>query len=159
MRSRVMCLVASVCVYIWGQKTGCLRSYCLKSRIGAVYTARSSSLTTKKGAYYTRWFVQRKKFRGIPLTGREWFLGNFITVSHTLSTCNAASYAMLLQLHVQTHSIATGSLYWQCLARTGYVFCGTPVGNENPITFLLSIYHNTVNKMLANFFPWTNRLA
>ena len=34
-------------------------------------TAHSSSLTAKKEAYYARWFVQGKKFRGILLLERE----------------------------------------------------------------------------------------
>ena len=35
------------------------------------FTGRSLSLTAKKGAYYTRSFIQGKKFRGILLKGQE----------------------------------------------------------------------------------------
>ena len=57
MRSRVMCLVVSVCVcmyvYICGQKTGCLGSYHLSRKfpVSATYLY-CLGLTAKKGAYY-----------------------------------------------------------------------------------------------------------
>ena len=89
-----------ICMYVYyvAKKAGSLRSYCLKSLISAIYCSLIS-LTTEKGAYYARQYVQGKKFGGILLMGRgKGFFRNCITVSHALSTCNAAGYAMLLQL-------------------------------------------------------------
>ena len=72
----------------------------------------------------------------------EGFPENCIMVSHTLSTFDAASYAMNAKYQhgatVQTSAQLLlpsadlqyryrYSLYWQCLVRTGYVFCGTLV--------------------------------
>ena len=53
MHSRVMCLVASVCVYYMCKKTGCLRFYRLNLSL-VQFTACSLSLTATKEAYYAR---------------------------------------------------------------------------------------------------------
>ena len=65
-----------VCIYcVWGyicgQKMGCLGSYTTGKFLISVIYSRSSSLMTKKGAYYSRRFILRKKFGTILLTGQK----------------------------------------------------------------------------------------
>ena len=57
-------------VYMW-PKNWLLEVLPLENLSLVQSTARSSNLTTKKGAYYTRRFIQGKKFVGILLTGWE----------------------------------------------------------------------------------------
>ena len=82
-------------------------------------TAHSSSLTAKKGAYNVRWFVQGKKFWGI-LLGFH-FLEIVCHASYNFHAAMQCKPTILLQLQ----SVLTLSTVWHCLARTGYVFCGT----------------------------------
>ena len=87
---------AGLCV--WSRQFVCVCMYvCICGQINRLFgvlppenlplvqsTARSSSLTTKKGAYYARRFVLGKKFGTILLTGWKKVLENCITVSHSL---------------------------------------------------------------------------
>ena len=56
--------------YMW-PKNGLFEVLPLENRLLVQYTARSSSLTANKGDYFTRQFVQGKKFGGILLMGWE----------------------------------------------------------------------------------------
>ena len=120
-----MCLVASVCVYVcvcnmwpknWLFEVLPLENFSLMQS-----TTCSSSLTAKKElTMMSNSFRERYSING---TGKE-FPENCIMVSHSLSTCNAASYAMLLQLQCRPIQYCYRYiLYRQCLAYTGYVFC------------------------------------
>ena len=124
-----LCMCAYIC--ICGQKSGYLRSYHLKiSHWCNNYTARLSSLTAKKGAYYAWWFVYRKKFEGILLTGWKRVPGKLYYSKPRLIYMQC-----IMQLALQCYCNCSAdlqycyrySLYWQCLAHTGYVFCGTLV--------------------------------
>ena len=86
-------LCICVYVYMWQKKLVVWGLTTWKSLVGAMYCSLIK-LNRQKGAYYARWFIQRKKFGGILLTGQERFLENCIMVSHALYTCNAAHYAM-----------------------------------------------------------------
>ena len=111
------CSVTSVLcmwVYMWTKKQAVWGLTTRKSFASVIYTARSSSLTAKKGVYYARWFVLGKKF-GTILWDRRRILENCITVSHALSTCNAALQMQNANIPqqttaVQTYNIATDTV-------------------------------------------------
>ena len=107
MRSGVMCLVASVYVYIqmyyvakklvvWG-----LTAW--KSFFGAIYCSLIEFNHQKRSllcqVIHLGKEIQRHSINGM----RKGSLENCITVSHALSTHNAASYAMLLRLQCRHH--------------------------------------------------------
>ena len=105
------------------------------------YTAHSSSLTTKRHLLHQVIHSGKELWKhSINETGESQGSQNCTTVSHALSSLQW-SYAMLMNAEhplwntnmqlqwVQTYNIATGTVYWQCLACTGYVFCGTLILN------------------------------
>ena len=65
-RVGLCCMFVYVCIYV-DKKMGCLGSY---YSVGVIYCLLIEFMA-KRGAYYTRQFVQGKKFGTILLTGRE----------------------------------------------------------------------------------------
>ena len=136
MRSRVIRLVTSVCVcvyvcmYMWTKKRAVWGLTTRKSSVSVIYC----SLIEFNGAYYARQFVLGKKFGTILLTGRKKGPGK-LYYSKPHFVYMQCSYAMLTTAERQQVNCSCAdlqycyrySLYWQCLERTGYVFCGTLV--------------------------------
>ena len=127
MHSRVMCLVASVCVYCMCKKLAVWGVTARKSLGGAIYCLLIE-FNCHKGAYYARWFVQGRKFGGILLTGWEKIPGKLY---YGIATPRVLAIQLAMQcycnLSADIHYCYRYSLCWQCFTRTGYVFCGTLV--------------------------------
>ena len=122
-----VCLYGQNWLFAWG-----LTAW--KSPVSLIYcTVHLSSITAKKGAHYTRWFVQEKKFGSILLT--EWKNGSGkLYYSNPCLIYMQCSYAILANAEcqhvtaVQTYNIATGTVGILTVLRA-HVFCRTLVAN------------------------------
>ena len=127
MCSRVMHLVMSVCVYVLcGQKMNVWGLTASKSLVDAIYCLLIEFNHQKRSLLH-QMICSGKEIRRHPIneTGKG-FPENCIMVSRALSTCNAASYAMLLQLQCRpTISLWVQSVLTVLSAHIGYVFCGS----------------------------------
>ena len=129
MRSRVMCLVASVCVCIYDCMYVCICMYVYVDKKWAVWGLTTGNspgsviycslveFNGQKGAYYARRFVLGKKFGTILLTGQKKGPGNLYYGKPCLVYMQC-SYALLMNVEcqhttaaVQTYNITRCSLY------------------------------------------------
>ena len=126
--------------YIWSHRFMCM--YYVAKKIGAIYCSLIE-FNRQKRSLLCQVICSEKEIWRHSINGmRKGFPENCITVSYASSTCTAASYAMLLQLQCRHHY--RYSLYWQCLARTGYVFCGVLVCTR----FWFNSFHCSLTQQL-----------
>ena len=127
-RSRVMSLVMSVCVYV-AKKLVVWGFTAWKSLVGAIYCSLIEFNYQKRSLLCQVICSEKEIWRHSINRMGKGFLENCITVSHTSSTCSGASYAMLLQLQCRTATLlqVQSVLTMLSVHSAGYVFCGTLV--------------------------------
>ena len=126
----------SLCIHVCGKKTGYLTTW--KSLIGTIYCSlikfNRQKRSLSRQVIRSEKEIRRHSINGMGKGSPE----NCITVGHASSTCIAASCAVAtaVSADLQYCYRYMYSMYWQCLAHTGYVFCGTLV-----LYMVLECYH------------------
>ena len=135
----ILCMYVCVCVYMWPKRLPVWGLTTWNSPVGKTYCSLIEFNQQKRHLQCQTIHSGKEIWKhSINEVGESQEFQNIVLRYATPCLSQQWSYAMQTNaerplwnanMQLRTYNIATGTVYWLCLACTGYVFCGTLVMN------------------------------